>query len=236
MIEHHSVSKIDEIVTIDRTRRMRASIAWCFAFLVSLALSATGQHKAERGALLTYLQVGNARVALTSDTIVRSGRRVGVEESTFDEVRRMLAPAAQSDSGDAASSLRWICYRLAGDSVSLVLESDEMGGGDYIDGFELIPAGSRPDLERSCARLSVPPQLVQTDRGIRLSLTSNQVRAKLGAVGRDSAGVVVFERSRDRVTHARDGTPEPYTESSGFIIRFRHGRVAEVHGWRVDAT
>jgi hypothetical protein len=218
-------------------------IAILAALVASLALPAFGQGGSPLGrprtteptALLSYLRVGNARVALTSDTIVNLDHRVALEQSTFGDVARMLAPATPTDSGDASSSLAWVCYRLR-DSISLVLESDEMGSGEYIDSFELVRAGSRPDLERACIPLGVSPAAVQSDRGIRLGLTRREVSRRLGVIGRDSANVVIFDRLLEKDGRSRDGTRQPYTESSGFIVRFRQGRVAEIHGWRVDAT
>lgn len=219
-------------------------IAISAALVGSLALPAFGQNgppirrprTTEPTALLSYLRVGNARVALTSDTIVILEHRVALEQSTFGDVARMLAPATPTDSGDASSSLAWVCYRLRGDSISLVLESDEMGSGEYIDSFELVRAGSRPDLERACISLGVSPEAVQSDRGMRLVLTRREVSRRLGVVGRDSANLVIFDRFLEKDGHSRDGLRQPYTESSGFVVRFRRGRVAEIHGWRVDAT
>lgn len=187
-------------------------------------------------ALLTYLQVGSVRIGLTVDTLVEHGRRVPVGFSSLAHVQKILTAAEIGARGDAASSLKWVCYRLSGDApMSLLLESDEMGGGD-VDGFELVPAGSRRALEHKCARLDVPASAVETDKGIRLGLSRRQVEGRLGVAGRDSAGVVIFERMLDKVGRRRDGMRLSYTEAAGFTIRFRNDHVMEIVGWRMDTT
>jgi hypothetical protein len=188
-------------------------------------------------ALITYLRAGTARIALTSDTIVEHGRAVALEQSTFEAVFKMLKPATVNGRGDASTALAWVCYRLRGDTpTSLILESDEMGGGEYVDGFELVPVGGQPDLERDCVDLDLSPSDIETDKGIRLGLTRLEVRKRLGVAGRDSAGVVVFERNKEKSNRLLDGTRERYNEWAAFTIRFRDGRAAEVTGWRIDST
>ena len=188
-------------------------------------------------ALLNYLRVGTAQVALISDTFTVRGRSTKLKQTTFEDLFRIFKPATVNGRGDASTSLNWVCYRLGADaSTSLILESDEMGGGQYIDGFEIVPAGSRPDLERECVALDILPSDFETDRGIRLGLTRRDVRKRLGVTGRDSAGVVIFERGLDKSHRLRDGTREQYFESSSFTLRFRDDRVVEISGWRIDST
>ena len=188
-------------------------------------------------ALINFLRVGTADVALTSGTFIVHGRSTELEQSTFEDLFTMLKPATVNGRGDASTSLNWVCYRLGGDvSTSLILESDEMGGGKYIDGFEIVLAGSRPDLERDCVTLDVSSSDLETDRGIRLGLTRREVRKRLGVAGRDSADVVIFERGLDKSHRLRDGSREQYFESSTFTFRFRDDRIVEIMGWRIDST
>jgi hypothetical protein len=75
-------------------------------------------------------------------------------------------------------------YRLTGDvPMSLLLESDEIGGGECIDNLELVPTGSRPDMEADCVDVDIPASAVTTDDGIKLGLTRREVEKCLSATG-----------------------------------------------------
>ena len=221
--------------TAHGTHHMHATRQWIqFGALLTLGAPAISRMAQSASPLLSYVIVGPHRVAFAPDTIREAGRRFVLAPATLQSVTLLLGPAAASDSGDAGESNRWVCYRLAGTpAMSLVLESGEMGGGKWLTGFTFVPAGSRPDLERECARSALAATSVQTDHGLRLGLTRNQVNARLGAVGRDSAGVVLYERS---VQVGKEEAPESYTKGSGFTVTLGAGRVVAFSGWRVDSN
>lgn len=213
---------------------MRISIMLAIGSLSAVLTQQASHHD---GPLLSYLRVGPHVIAFESDTLTEGAKRVALVQSTFADARRKLGPAALEVRGDAGDVLRWVCYRLGGKApMSLVLESDEMGGGKRVTGFEFVVAGSRPDLERRCAALSVQGGAVSTNTGLRLGLARREVNERLGVVGRDSAGVVVYDRTRQRVWHRADGGQDEYTESAGFVVRYVRGRVVAFSGYRVDAS
>src|SRR5690349_15439087 len=161
-----------ELSTAPRIPRVTLLSIATASMLLGGAWANGGSGHAPPTALLNFLRVGAAHVALTSGTFIVHGSAAKLEQSTFEDVFRMLKPATVNGRGDASLALNWVCYRLGGDvSTSLILESDEMGGGTYIDGFEMVPAGSRPDLERDCVALDVSSSDLETDKGIRLGLT-----------------------------------------------------------------
>jgi hypothetical protein len=189
-----------------------------------------------RSPLLRYLQIGSTRVAFENDTLVEDGRRVALTQSTIESVRAALGAAQPTDSGDAATSFRWICYRLTGTpAMSLILGSEEMGGGIYVTDFSFVPSNTEPRLERRCMPLDVDPTQVRTDRGLRVGLTRAQVDRILRVAGRDSARLVVYEQDVQRPFTNRDGKADKYTEAAGFTFEFRGGRAVGFSGWRIDS-
>jgi hypothetical protein len=110
-----------------------------------------------------------------------------------------------------------------------------MGGGTWITGFNVVPTGSRPDLERGCRSIAISDERVITNRGIRLGLTRGEVDVRLGRARRDSAGLALYESDVDSVW-VEDGKRVPYTQGSGFNLRFKAGRLVSIYGWRVDAS
>lgn len=207
--------------------------------LLALAAStvAATPHQRADIPLLSYLQVGPHRIAFEADTILEGGARIALVQSTFTDARRALGPASVSARGDAGDSFYWVCYRLTGSPrMSLILESDEMGGGTSIDNFELVPAGSRASLEHRCVATDIAGTSVVTNTGLRLGSSRADVNARLGMMGRDSAGIVVYDRSRELTMRYRDGRQVEYTQSAGFVVRFVHDHVASFTGYRLDAS
>ena len=119
--------------------------------------------------------------------------------------------------------------------MSLVFESSEMGSGELVTAFHLVPVGSRPDIERNCQPLQTPIDSIETNRGIRPGLRRDRVDQLLGKQGRDSADVTLYMATRDSV-FVRAGKRLPYTQSSGFVITFKGNRATSIYGWRVDAA
>ena len=202
----------------------------------SIAVAIGAAMPADPLPLLSYVRVGGTRVAFESDTFSTPSHREATVQSTVQQVERALGRTVARDTGDAAGHSRLLCYRLGGrSSDALVFESSEMGGGTRITGFNVVPAGTRPDLEQSCRSIPVGVQSVVTDRGIRIGLTRKEVDALLGRPGRDSAGVVLYEKDVDSVW-TDHGKRVPYNQSSGFNLIFTDGRLAAIYGWRVDAS
>lgn len=119
--------------------------------------------------------------------------------------------------------------------MSLILESGEMGGGTWLTGFTFARTGTRPDLERQCVTIAIDAHAVTTDLGLRLALTRQEVDVRLQAIGGDSAGLVVYERERERPFTNRQGQRDKYQEAAGFTVALHAGRVSGFSGWRIDS-
>jgi hypothetical protein len=179
----------------------------------------------QRGAapLLLYLTVGTKRIAFESP----EGRaaRFRYVDQALGAARR---PGAARDGAPMSA-----CYRPAADSlageVTLLFESDEMGSPEDLTEFEVIPAGSRPEAERGCAKLGIAAVAIVTDRGIRLGLTRAAVLRLLGTPVRDRDDVAEFELVTERVVRI-GGTVDRYDLFSALTVTFRDGRVVAFSG------
>jgi hypothetical protein len=187
--------------------------------------------------LLSFLQVG-PHIFGFADGIRRiNGTPAPYSAAELSDVRRALGETTKSDTGDASSSTAWLCYRLSGvPKVTLVVESGEMGGGQWITEFELFPVGTRKDLEHGCRDIAIAGSDVVTDTRLQLGLTRQQVIGLLGTSMRDSADAIIYERSVHRKNVDGSGKVSEFDEGSWLTIRFRNGRVIAFHGGRIDST
>lgn len=173
--------------------------------------------------LLQYLRVGTARIEfLSPDGTVAHFRYV---DQALGRARR---PGASSDDRPMSA-----CYRTSADTIAgpmtLLFESDEMGNPEDLTEFELIPVGSRPEVERGCAKLPVPGSAVVTDRGIRLGLTRAMVTRLLGAPVRDHGGVAEYELKTEQAVRT-GGSVDVIDLFSSLTVTFRGGRVVAFSG------
>ena len=173
--------------------------------------------------LLRYLTVGTVRIAFESPEGTAAHFRY-VDEA----LGRSRRPTAATD--ERAMSA---CYRPRPDSlagaVTLLFESDEMGSPENLTEFEVIPADSRPEVERGCARLDVPAAAIVTDLGLRLGLTRAQVVRLLGRPVRDRDGVAEFERVSERAMRV-GASVDRVDIFSALTVTFRDGRVVAFSG------
>src|SRR4051812_23632467 len=173
--------------------------------------------------LLRSLTVGTQRIAFESPD--GTAARFRFVDRALGRARR---PGADRDATPMSA-----CYRPVADSfagpLTLLFESDEMGDPEILTEFELIPAGSRPEVERGCAKLDVPASAIVTDRGVRLGLTHAAVVRLLGAPVRDHDGVAEFELVTERVVRSAGGV-DRFDLYSSMTVTFRNGRVVAFSG------
>jgi hypothetical protein len=178
-----------------------------------------------RGAapLLQYLTVGTHRIAFESPE--GTAARFRYVDQALGRARR---PSAASDGRPMSACYHPLPDPLAG-PMTLLFESDEMGNPEDLTEFELIPVGSRPEVERGCMRINVAAGAIATDRGIRLGLTRAAVMRLLGAPVRDHDGVAEFEQVTERAVRVVGGTDRDDLYSA-LTITFRDGRVVAFSG------
>lgn len=173
--------------------------------------------------LLRYLTVGSHRIPFES---------ADGSAARFRFVDQTLGPARRPSAGVDARAMS-ACYRPIADpvvgSMSLLFESDEVGQPELLTQFELIPAGTRPEVERGCLRIHVASTAIATDRGIRLGLTRAAVLRLLGAPERDHDGVAEFASLGERVVRT-GGSVDRFDLFSTLTVTFRNGRVVAFSG------
>jgi hypothetical protein len=173
--------------------------------------------------LLRYLQVGSTRIAFESPE--GGVARFRYVDQALGRARR---PSAPTDGRPMSACYRPIADPIAG-PVTLLFESDEMGNREDLTELELIPTGSRPEVERGCVRINVPAAAIVTDRGIRLGLTRTAVIKLLGQPVRDHDDVAEFEQITERTVRT-GGTVDRYDLFSALTVTFRDGRVVAFSG------
>jgi hypothetical protein len=173
--------------------------------------------------LLQYLMVGARRIPFESPEGTTAHFRY--VDQALGRARR---PSAASDGRPMSACYRPLADSLAG-PMTLLFESDEMGNPEDLTEFELIPVGSRPEVEHGCMPLQVPAGAIATDRGIRLGLTRAAVLRLLGAPVRDHDDVAEFEQVTERTVRV-GGSTDRYDLFSGITITFRNGRVVAFSG------
>ena len=158
--------------------------------------------------------------------------RVYGDSTNFGEARKLLGPAGLQRVGHGHDAVPFICY-LGGDAkdaFTLVLETDdEMGGPEQsILRVRVVRRGYEAGLDRRCSPLRVRAKLPITDRGIHLGMTRQEIEKVLGRWGRNSAGVLVYERTETR----KGSTCPTYDAMSRLALRFAEGRVVALSGYR----
>lgn len=68
-----------------------------------------------------------------------------LEKDDLTGIQKILGTAPTHQEGDAANSYTAICYRVAGENLTVYFESGEMGGGSILLGYRVIAEDS-PDF------------------------------------------------------------------------------------------
>jgi hypothetical protein len=158
--------------------------------------------------------------------------RVYSDSTNFGEARKLLGSAGLQRVGHGHDAVSFICY-LGGDAkdaFTLALETDdEMGGSEQsILRVRVVRRGYEAGLDRRCSPLRVRANLPTTDRGIHLGMTRHEIEKVLGRGGRDSSGVLIYERTETR----KGSTCPTYDAMSSLALQFAEGRVVALSGYR----
>jgi hypothetical protein len=207
------------------TRLLGAGIVAALAGLGAARTTGLASMSAPRLAppLLQYLMVGAKRIAFESPE--GTAARFRYVDQALGAARR---PGAARDGRPMSACYRPTADTLAG-PMTLLFESDEMGNPEDLTEFELIPVGSRPEVERGCVKIAVAAGAIVTDRGIRLGLTRAAVLRLLGTPVRDRDDVAEFELTTERTVRT-GGTVDRYDVFSSITVTFRDGRVVAFSG------
>jgi hypothetical protein len=144
--------------------------------------------------------------------------------------------------GEAAGYIASLCYESsdANSPVCLVLESDEMGSGKYVMGFELFEAGARIN-HLPCARLALPAREIVVAPGFSLATPRHAILARLGPAQVDSASTVLYGRERSwhepsRSKNAKQGETDEWTETNSLDLEFAGNKLVWLQAWKVTSN
>lgn len=124
--------------------------------------------------------------------------------------------------GDAGDSVRWLCFHGSdsGGQWALWLESYEIDGGT-VGGFEWQQIGNGAVFDRRCRTLSAGS--VELPRGLRLGLTSEEVKTVLGRPTAARGEVAIYVHS-----HKLSLRGKPFTSENVVQVVFRQGKVQSI--------
>lgn len=143
---------------------------------------------------------------------------VKLKQDTLNDVQRQLGKAeVQHNGGDAAASASAVYYVGADGTVLAIISVSEMGEGRQVTSdFHLVRKESdaiysptypeyvvRREDRPKCSRLSSLSRMTTTG-GLRLGMTADQVRRRLGPASQETASEISYFAFRD----------EPYEERS----------------------
>jgi hypothetical protein len=173
-----------------------------------------------RSPVLRYLKVGAHRIDF--DVPGRTAAR-------FSSVTQMLD--GKSDLSEASAVPPTTCYTLSGPSPHMVLAfyGDPMGTGTLTD-FDLAPASRKPELTGKCSHLDISPRQVETDKGVRLGMSREDVEDVIGQSRRAIDGQPIYEVTEERKTKLPDGTVHTEEVSSSITITYRNRTVVAFSG------
>jgi len=174
-------------------------------------------HFAQGPALVNSVAVGSFRI------------RLG--QTTLAQVMSALGPSKVVETGDAGDYLARLCYQSADPSnpTYLVLESNEMGGSEYVMGFQISRGDARRDADLPCAALQVGAKGIVVTPGLELGARQRRLLARFGPAQADSCGFVRYAHGRGLGRTEAD----EWTELSVLDLEFRADTLVWLGAWKV---
>ena len=102
-------------------------------------------------------------------------------ESSFSDANRLFGDAPIWHSGDAAASEHKACYvseSKKGKIVFILASNSEMSGGATVDELRLMLGNV--DFSKQCKEISIKPEELKTESGIRLGTSFKDLKGILG--------------------------------------------------------
>lgn len=165
------------------------------------------------------------------------GFRIEFEKTPMAAIIHRLGPVSLAEGPGAVTSG---CYELgrARGSLFLVLESSEMGGEEQaITGFAV--SAERPARPRPCSPIAIEPSDLVVDQGLRVGMSSTQLRARLGPPRSARGDTLLYEGKAilpaERGDSLHPGLPAG-TMFFGTDVVLRAGRVVRIYAFQVSST
>ncbi len=153
------------------------------------------------------------------------------EKTSLHEIREKIGSGTLEQAGDAAESIRWLCYSLPGQRVWLV--STEMGGSDAaLMNVIADSLSSSAPLEPSC------PSIPNTLRPLSLPFgwIGSPVSVLRGSFGKPSGArgdwLIYYFAGKESGPYQSPGDPVPvmvdYDVSAYVEVRVQKGKVVDI--------
>lgn len=122
-------------------------------------------------------------------------------KSTLADVESKLGKSAARKCSREEEASKEVCYLAGEGQTSVVFEAGFSGGWKELDGYKVIASSLPRPCYRQCPRASQVTGEVQTEGGLKLGLTREQLIALLGPPKRTQGNKLKFEwQSRQEMT------------------------------------
>lgn len=161
-------------------------------------------------------------------------------KSTIADVQGKLGRSTVRRCSREEEASKEVCYMAGGkDQTRVVFESGFSGGWKELDGYKVI-AGSLKSMPcyRQCPRASQLTSDIQTDGGLKLGLTREQVTSLLGAPQKIRGNKLTFQRQSQQAmtqeeknaaskTFKRPATDAYYDIQDTIEVKLSNSKVVE---------
>jgi hypothetical protein len=171
-----------------------------FRWVFALVLAAAPWVAAESSTPPPDLSAPTSRpgIALRHDpapTFRLGSMTAALEKTPLDTIRTAVGAGRLDQSGDASTSLTWLCYTAPEIGQRIWLAADEMGGGN-VDEITVasLPAGAAATAE--CPALPQRFQPLRLANGLGIGSTEAEVRRVMGAGGKRAGWSYRYDRRK----------------------------------------
>lgn len=128
-------------------------------------------------------------------------------KSTLAEVEAKLGKSAATKCSCEEEASKEVCYLAGEGQTRVVFEAGFSGGWKELDGYKVIAGSLQRPCYRQCPRVSQVTSDVQTEGGLKLGLTHEQLTTLLGPPKRTRGNKLTFEwQSRQPMTKEQQET------------------------------
>lgn len=147
---------------------------------------------------------------------------VVLEKTELKDVQRRLPGGIIGQSGDASEAVAWLCFYGSDENGrwAFWLDSSEIGGLRWIDGFTLQRIGNNTRMDRRCRMIREDEGGIELPIALRLGQTEMQVRKILGRPTVKYRSTLIFDHQHEETVHN-----EHVTVSNLVAVSFRGGVV-----------
>lgn len=123
-------------------------------------------------------------------------------KSTLADVQAKLGKSSARRCSPKEEASKELCYQVDNGQTTLVFEAGFSGGWKVLDGYKVIAGSSRLSCYRQCPKASQVTNDVETEGGLKLGLTREELLALIGHPEEIRGNKLTFEwQSRQAMTN-----------------------------------